>query len=132
VARGAVFRSGLIEEDGFSDDNPRQLVAFRTAHVLMRATQREFGPLVVIKERWLPLVAVVTFNALRDTSLGELFPVNIFVAVLALGGSGFEVHIDQLRFQTWRLVAIDAGCHTVCAEQREPGLGVIESRQFLP
>jgi len=70
----------------------------------------------------------VTFRAARNISCGELLSVNVFVAVLALRGSGLEVDIHQLGFKVWRLVAIDAGRGAMRAEQNELRLGMIEAR----
>ena len=52
----------------------------------------------------------MTFDARSDAVLDELLAVNVFVAVLALGGRSSEVGRDELRFHVGRLVTIDAGC----------------------
>ena len=52
----------------------------------------------------------------------------IFVALLALFGSSFEVHVQQRRLQVRRLVAVHAAGRTMRAEQRESRFRVIELR----
>src|SRR5438045_1879913 len=60
VTSSAVFRRGLVEQNGFSVDDFGQLMALWAADILMRPAQRESGPLLVIEQRRLPLHAVVT------------------------------------------------------------------------
>ena len=62
----------------------------------------------------------------------ELFSVNVLVAVLALHRGDLEIHVDQLGFEVWRFVAVDARRRAMCAEQWELGLGMIESGEFPP
>lgn len=114
MAGSAIFRGRLVENNRFRGDDPRQLVALCAAHVLMSPAQGKLRPLLVVKERRLPLHAVVALGAACDVRMGELFPMNVFMAVLALGRRGFEVHVDQLGFKARRLMAIDAGRRTVC------------------
>ena len=132
MTRRAVFRRGLIEENCLGSNRASQLVAFCATHSLMRAPQGERRPLLMVKQRRLPLHAVVTFCAPRHVSRRELLAVDIFMAVLALRRRRFEIHIDQLPSQIGWFVTIDAGRRPVRPQQRKLRLGVIESRDFLP
>lgn len=60
-------------------------------------------------------------------SFRELLPVRVVVAVLALRWCRFEIDIDQLRFQIWRFMAVDAGGRPMSARQWELRLGMIEA-----
>lgn len=128
MAGGAIFRSGFVEENSLSGDNPCQFVTFGTAHVLVRPSEGKVRPFVMIEKRRLPLHAVVTFSAAGDIYPGKLISVDVFMAVLALHWSSLEVHVDQLGFKARRLMAIDAGRRTVCPKQRELCFRVIEPR----
>lgn len=82
VAGGAFLRSRLVEEDGFAFHGTRQLVASFAANVLVCALQREIGPLVMVKQRGLPLCAVVALGAGCEFALSELPAVDILVTLL--------------------------------------------------
>jgi hypothetical protein len=82
----------------------------------MRPAQRKFGSLLVIKKRGLPSHAVMAFRAARCRTLSELPPVDVLVAILALGRRGLEVHVHQIGLETGGLVAIDARRGTMRAE----------------
>lgn len=86
----------------------------------------------MIEQRGLPLSTVMATVTARIPLLGELLPVNILVAVLALSRGCLEIHVRQLGFQIGWLVAIRARRCTMRPNQRERRLGVIEPRQFLP
>lgn len=124
--------SRLVEEHLLAFDHPNLFVASYAANVLVQALQGKRSPLVVIKQRRLPLRAVMTINARSHAILGELLAVNVFVAVLALGGRGREVGGDKLGFHVGRLVTIDAGGGLVRAHERVRSLRVVEARKFLP
>ena len=94
----------------------------------MRPAQRKFGSLLVIKKRGLPSHAVMAFRAARCLTLSELPPVDVLVAILAVGRRGLEVHVHQLGFKIGRLVAINASCSTMRTQQRKLCLGVVEAR----
>lgn len=133
MAGRAVFRGGLVEENRFVGDDFVQFVTISTLDVLVCATQGERGPLFVVEQRGFPFRAVVAVGAGGSVALGdELLSVNVLVAVLALHGGGFEIHIDQLGFEVWRFVAVDARRRPMCPEQGKLGLGMIESGEFLP
>ena len=133
MAGRAIFWSGLVEEHRFVGDDFVQFVTISTLDVLMCAPQGERSPLFVIEQRGLPFRAVMAVGAGGSVTLGdELLSVNVLVAVLALHGGGFEIHIDQLGFEVWRFVAVDARRRPMRSEQRELGLGMIESGEFLP
>jgi len=128
VASLTSLRCRLVEENGFGIDTARQLVALAAAYILVGSAQGELGTLVVIKQRRLPLHAVVTVSASCDTCVCELLPVNILVAVFALRRRSREIDVDQSGFQVWWLVAIHAGRRAVRSGQRECGFGMIEAR----
>ena len=78
---GSAFLWGrFVEENGLAFNGAGQLVTSVTANVLMRPLQWKFGPLVVVKKRWLPLPAVVALGTWRDSALGELPTVNVLMA----------------------------------------------------
>ena len=116
MAGRAIFRSWLVEEHSLGGHHFRQFVTLHAAHILVRTPQGEFRPLLVVKQRWLPLHAGVALRAQCSVRFGELLSVDVLVAVLALGWCGFEVHIHQFGFQVGRLMAIDAGRRPMCAQ----------------
>lgn len=132
MACGAVLGRRLVEENRLCGHHFRQFVAVGAPNVLMRSSEREIGPLLMVKRRRLPLDAVVAVGAPRDIGLRELLAVDVLMAILALKRSNLEIHIDQLGFQVWRLVAINAGRRLMGSEQREFCLRVVERRQFFP
>ena len=79
------------------------------AHVAMHSLQRKRSPLVVVEQRRLPLGAVMALCAGGHSGLGKLFAMNVFVAILALGRSRFEVDTAQPGLEVGRLMAIHAG-----------------------
>lgn len=132
MAGGTIFRRRLVEEHCLSRHYFRQLMALGAVHILMSTAQRECSSFLVIEKRGLPLHAVVALGTARNVGYGELFPVDVFVAVLALCRRGLEVHVDQLGLKVWRFVAVDARRGTVRSQQHEVRLGVVEARKFLP
>jgi hypothetical protein len=82
----------------------------------------------MVKERRLPLRAVVAFRAAGDIVLGELFAVNICMAVLTLRGRRLEIHIHQFGFQVRRFVTVDASCRSMRSKEWELRLRMIKSR----
>ena len=124
---GAVLRSRLVEEYGFALDHAGQCVAALAAHVAMHPLQRELSALVMIKQRRLPLRAVVAIGASGHPVFRELLAVDIFMALLALGGRGLEIHVDQPGFQVRWLMAVHAGCGAMGADQREGGIGMVKA-----
>lgn len=129
---GTFFRRRLVEQNRFALHHLAQLVTPGAAHVLMRASQSELRPLVVIKQRRFPFHAVVTLGAARNSGLCELVRMHVLMAVLTLHRSRFEIDIQQVRFKIWRLVAVDARRSAVRTQQREFRLRVIESGEFPP
>jgi len=132
VARRAILRGGFVEQHGLVGDYFGHLVTLRAAYVLVRTAQRERGPLVMVKERRLPLHAVVALRAARDIRLSELLAVDVLVAVFALAGRCLEVHVHQFGLKVGRLVAIDAGRRAVRSEQGKLRLRMVEAGEFLP
>ena len=84
MARSALDRCWLIEQDVLSLDLPKVLVASATANVLVSSFQRKRG-FVVIEKRGSPLAGEVAFRAAGDSATSrKLQAVRFFVAVLAL------------------------------------------------
>lgn len=133
MAGRAILWRGLVEENRFVGDDFVQFVTIGAPDVLVCATQGERRPLFMIEQRGLPFRAVVAIGAWGCIAFGdELLSVDVLVAVLALHRRGFEIDIDQLGFEVWRFVAVDARCCPVCSKQGELGLGMIESGELLP
>lgn len=133
MARRTVLWRGFVEENGFIRDDFVQFVTIGTLDVLVCAAQGERGPFFVVEQRGLPFRAVVAVGAGSGVAFGdELLSVNVLVAVLALHRGDLEIHIDQLGFEVWRFVAVDARGCPMRSEQRELGLGMIESGELLP
>ena len=128
VAVGAFLGSGLVEKDGLAGYRPGQFVASFAADVLVRALQRESGPLIVVKQRRFPTSAVVALRARRDSSLGKLPAVDVLVALLTLRWRRLEVHMDQASLLVRWFMAIHAGGGPMCTQQGKRSLGVIETR----
>lgn len=123
---------GLIEQDIFTFDHPRQLVTTLTAYIAVHPREREAGTLVMVEQRWLPAGAIVAVRTGSRSSGRELPAMDIRMAVLALRRRRPEVHINQLSLQVGRLVAIHAGGGTVRAQQRKRSRGMVEGREILP
>lgn len=127
MARRAIFWRGLVEDHLLGSNDFGQLVALRAADVLMRPTKGKLSSLFVVEQGGLPLHAGVALRAAGDIRLGELLPVDILMAVLALSRRNLEIHVEQLGFKVRRLVAIDAGCRAMGPEQWELGFRVVEA-----
>ena len=123
----AVLWGGSVEEHGLAFDGACQLVTCVTTNVLVRPLQWKVSPLVVIKQRWLPLCAIVALGARRDSALDELPAVNVLMALLAFRRRRFKVDIDQAGFLVGRLMAVHASGGAMRAKQREGSFGVIET-----
>lgn len=83
MAGYAVLWGRLIKQNAFRTNFLKQLVTFPALYVLVRSPQRKGSPFFVIKQRWLPLHAVVAVGAGSCLTFGELLPVRILVAVFA-------------------------------------------------
>ena len=132
VAGGAILRSRFVEQHGFAFDLPHEFVAIGAFHIRVYALKRKSCASIVIEQRRFPLGAVVAVGTGRYVCLCELLAVRIFVALLAVFRRGLKVDVHHRSFKIWRLVAIDAGCGTMCTQQRESRLRVIELGQLLP
>lgn len=132
MAGRAVLGSGFIEENRLVGYDFGQFVTVGAPDVLVGTAQGEGGPLLVIKQRGPPFRAVVAVGAGGSFPFGKLLSVNVLVAVLAKGWGRLEIHVDQLGFEVWRFVAVDAGRRPVCPEQGELGLGMVEGGQLPP
>lgn len=127
VTCGAIFRSRLVEENRFGSDYFSHFVAVNTTYSLMRSTQREGRARLMIKERRLPLHAVVAFRATRDLSLGELLSMDVLMTVFTLRGRGLEIYIEKLGFEIRRLMTADTWRGPVCSQQRKTCLGMVKT-----
>ena len=132
MAGRTIFRSRLVKQHCLRVDDARQLVTLSAPHALVCPAQGERRPGLVVKQRWLPLGAVVALGASCHVSLGKLLSVNILVAVLALHGRSLEIDVEHLGFKVGRLVTIDAGGRAMGTKERELGLRVIESGKLFP
>jgi len=129
---GAILRRRLVEQNRLRRHHLRQFVALGTADILMSTAQGERSSLLVVEKRRLPLHAVVALGAAGNVGYGELFPMDVFMAVLALCRCGLEVHVDQLGFKIWRFVAVHARRRAVRSQQHEFRLGVVEAGKLFP
>lgn len=80
----------------------------------------------------LPARSIVALGAGGYPVLGELSTMDFLVAILALRGCGFKVHMDERGLHVRRFVAIDAGSRAMRSQQRKCGLAVVELCQVLP
>lgn len=97
----------------------------------MFAGKRKPRPTVVVELRRNPASTAVAVSANRGFSgLGELPEVKLLVAFFAFAGGGLEIHLLQRNVRPRRLVALDARCSAVRAEQREAFHGVREVHVF--
>lgn len=132
MTRDAILWRRLVEENSFCGNDFRQLMALPASHFLMRAAQGERSSLFMVKQRGLPLHAVVALGAAGGFATGKLFSMDIRVAILALVGSCFEIGVHQFGFEIRRLVAIDARRGPVRAQQCKLRFRVVESGKLLP
>jgi len=133
VAVLTVLGGGFVEQHLLAFDIAEEFVAGGAADVFVRAGQGKWGALVVVKKRRLPLGGIVAIGAGGDAlGSGELTAMNVQMAFFALRRSLGEVHVDKLRFQVRRLVAVNASHGTMGAEESELGPVVIEAREVGP
>ena len=65
----------------------------------------------MIEERWFPFRAVMAICTLRNQALGELFPMHVFMTILALRRCCFEIDVEQRGLHIGRLVTVNTrGC----------------------
>ena len=129
---GAILRRRLVEQNRLRRHHLRQFVALGTADILMSTAQRECSSLLVVEKRRLPLHAVVALGTARNVGYGELFPVDVFMAVLTLGRGRLEVNVDQLGFKIRRFVTVHARRRAVRSQQYKLRLGVVEAGKLFP
>lgn len=132
MAHGAIFWRRFVEQYRLCRNQPREFVTLDAPDILVRSAQRKLCSPIMIEQRRLPLLAVVTVHAGRDLPFGELLSMDIVMALFALHRRGLEIHVAKLGFKIRRLVAIHAGCGAMRSQQGERGLRMVESRQFLP
>ena len=83
MASNAVFGRWLVEKYFLGSHFLEQLVTLAALNVLVCPAQWEGGPLLMVKQGRLPFHAVVAVGAWGGLALGELFSVDVHVAVLA-------------------------------------------------
>jgi hypothetical protein len=133
VAGRAFSWGGLIEKYRLAADLAREFVAVRATHVTVSSLEREGCALIVIKERRSPAATIVAISASGNASYaGELFSMDVGMAVFALLRRGAKINIFQARLEIRRFVAIHALDGPVRTYQGIFGLGVIKSRQIAP
>src|SRR5260370_26619703 len=130
MAIGAAKGGGLVEQYVFPIHFFLLFVTVAARDAFMSALEGELR-LLVIKERGLPLVAVVALGAIA-LLVGELLAVGIFVAFAASLGSLAEIHVEQGALHIRRLVTIGAFHGTMRADEREFRGGVIELCHVAP
>ncbi len=123
----AVFGRRLVENHCLRSNYSRELMTLGAPHILVRTPQREFRALLMIEKRRLPLHAVMTLRAARYFCLGELFSVNVFMAVLALCRRPLEIHIEEVGLKVRRFMTVDARRRPMRSKQGELRLRVIEA-----
>lgn len=99
----------------------------------MCALQGKDGSCVMIEDRRFPLSGVVALDAGGNTvRFRKLAPMRIRVALFALCRGSSEIRVHQFGFKVRRLMAVDASYCTMCADQRERSLRVVEFRKIFP
>lgn len=107
VACVARYRSGFIEKHQSTFHRLFDCVASGTGYIFVSTLQRE-GCLVVIEQRWFPLIRVVARLALV-LSRSELVRMRIFMAICALHRGLSEIDVAHVEFHCRRLMAVHAG-----------------------
>lgn len=130
VAGRARCRRGLVEEHGLSVDGLLIGMTGGAGNILVRAFERE-GCLLVVKERRLPLVAVVARRAILAVR-AELVEMRVFVAFAALGGGLRKRNMHHGSLQVWRSVAIDACHRAMRSGQRKLCTVMVEACEVRP
>ncbi len=123
----ALLRRRLVEKHFLAFNHPNLFVASSALHVLVQALQRKGRPLVMVEQRRLPLGAVVAVDAGGDAVLGELFAVDLLMAIFALGRCRREIRSDELGLQVRRLMAINTSRGLVRAYKGKRRLRVVEA-----
>lgn len=126
VAIRALLRSGLVEKDLPALHGSHAFMAVPARHVLVGASQRKRSPLLMIEQGRLPFGAIVTLYARSDAVLRELLSMYIFMTLFAFCRRRGEIYGAELGPEVRRLMTVDARGSSVCPEQRECGLGMIE------
>ena len=105
-------------------------VARRAGHILVSTLKGEAG-LLMIEQRWPPLVRVVARLALLR-ACAELIRMRILVAAVALRRGCAELHVQHGPFQVRRPMAIGARHRPVRSNQRKARRVVIEAAHIAP
>ena|SRR5579863_1198130 len=124
MASFARFGCRFVEEDQVLAYWLFERVARRTRDVFVSSLERE-SRLFVIKERRLPLIAVVASGAIVDPC-AKLVPMWILVTIAAFDGCFREIHLAHVELHGGRLMAVDAGHCAMRAFQREVRLRMVE------
>lgn len=123
-------RCWLIKEDVFAVYRFDYLMTCRACNVLVSAFEREICG-VVIKERRLPLIAVMTCRTVI-LPRAELIGVRILMAFVACFRRFSKANVHERTFKVWRLVAIRARYGAVRAYERKLSGAMVEPREFVP
>lgn len=94
MARSALPGGGLVEQNLFAIRIAHEFVAAFATYITVHPLEGERCPGVVIKEGWLPLVAVVTICAGGDTGLFKLRTMSIRVAPFTLQRRRLEISVS--------------------------------------
>lgn len=105
-------------------------MACRARNILVPSTQWEHR-LVVVKERWLPFVRVVTSGAII-CALTELIGMRIFMALAAAHRRAGELHMRNCQLEIRRAMTLRTGHGAVRPNQRESCGCMIEPGEILP
>lgn len=127
---GACLGRRLIEEHRVAVDNSLQSVARGASHILVPPLQGK-SSLLVIEQRRLPFVWVMTFRALRAAG-PELIRMRILVTITAIDRGFGEFHLAHRQFHLWRFMTVDTPHRAMRSRQREVGLCMIELCQIIP
>lgn len=119
----------LIDNDGIAVDENRFFVTHVTSNFGVPTLKRKMRARVVIKNRWDPALRIMTIGTGGLPGLCKLPCMSIFVTTLTILRGAFELNFFGAH---GRLVAGPALDHTMCAEQRELCLRVIEPVDFRP
>src|SRR5450631_2376057 len=96
--------SWLVEEHRFTFDVALVVVARSARNILVPTLQRE-GGLLMVEERWTPLLRVVARGTV-GSSFPELIAVRIFMAIRTVRRGLCKLHMRHRLLQVWRTMTI--------------------------
>ncbi len=130
VTIGTHARCRLVEKYKIAINRLFIYMARRTADILVPALERETS-LLMIKERWFPLRAVVTRGAIARLR-SKLVRMRILMAITAAHGRLAEFNMKHRMFHVRRPVAIDAYNRSMRAFQNKFRFCVIKLGKIAP